>query len=825
MSTIETAGKVIDQIDVSISYRIIELFSAGLYSSPNKAFEELVCNSYDAFADKVSVYVPPDLSAEGAAIWVCDNGEGMDQQGLKDLWKIGESGKRVATREQKRLQIGRFGIGKLATYVLSNKLTYVSKRSGKFLAVTMNYLDIGSDTEDLLLDERELSEAEAQECLSNYLDKPGIGSVVDFELFGADAEESWTFTVMAELKPKALEIREGRLKWVLRTALPLNPAFQLNFNGKKVESSKVDRPILKRWVIGQDDETADATDSIECGVLDETPVLHFPNLKNVHGEISLYQDSLVDGKSSQQGRSHGIFLLVRGRLINLDDPLLGMEAFSHGAFNRTRIVVHADGLDDNLTSTREAIKESPPYNQLKDYIKRKFNNEIRKFHFAQLEKDEKEEQLSYRLARTSLTASKRPLLVFAEKYFNEEIVNPLLIVKPNKENKDALLEELRSELSEEQSFIKSVEWNVAGAGDPIAGLDLESGELSINLLHPYIANYIEEYKSKLPLQFVAITEVLTEAHLYELGIDESDVNSIMRRRDSTLRELSLSDREGTPAVAQMLRDAIADPTGLEDAVTRAFISLGFEASKIGGNGKPDGLATANLGYSVSNENQSYSLTYDAKSTGKKKIQANTANLSTINKHKSDYNADFAVVVAVDYEGSDDPDSTISVTSNQQAVTTMRASDLVRLLLLSAPKQIGLNKIRDLFDSCYSPLDVKNWIDEVQEDVVDVGPVKELLETIYDLQKSDTEPPEIASVRVNLNSKLPKGVNLSKDRIRAMIESLETFIPGFISLEGEQIGIQGTPDKIFSVVSAQINASVPGELQEIYLEAFSEMNTK
>ncbi len=53
---LESVGKKIDDIDVTISSRIIELFSAGLYSSPNKAFEELICNSYDAFASKVAVY-------------------------------------------------------------------------------------------------------------------------------------------------------------------------------------------------------------------------------------------------------------------------------------------------------------------------------------------------------------------------------------------------------------------------------------------------------------------------------------------------------------------------------------------------------------------------------------------------------------------------------------------------------------------------------------------------------------------------------------------------------------------------------------------------
>ena len=85
---LESVGKKIDDIDVTISSRIIELFSAGLYSSPNKAFEELICNSYDAFASKVAVYSPDDPTVSNAYIWVCDNGEGLNAGELKQLWKI-----------------------------------------------------------------------------------------------------------------------------------------------------------------------------------------------------------------------------------------------------------------------------------------------------------------------------------------------------------------------------------------------------------------------------------------------------------------------------------------------------------------------------------------------------------------------------------------------------------------------------------------------------------------------------------------------------------------------------------------------------------------
>lgn len=43
-----TAGRETGKIPVKISYRIIELFSDGLYSSPHKAIEELVVNAFDA---------------------------------------------------------------------------------------------------------------------------------------------------------------------------------------------------------------------------------------------------------------------------------------------------------------------------------------------------------------------------------------------------------------------------------------------------------------------------------------------------------------------------------------------------------------------------------------------------------------------------------------------------------------------------------------------------------------------------------------------------------------------------------------------------------
>ena len=123
-----------------LSYRIVELFSEGLYTSPNKAIEELVANSFDAGAERVHVLLSPNLHDQNATISVIDDGEGMDRDGLKRHWLIGISNKRkLPALPRGRQQIGKFGIGKLATYVLANRLTHISKRGTKYYSTSMDF--------------------------------------------------------------------------------------------------------------------------------------------------------------------------------------------------------------------------------------------------------------------------------------------------------------------------------------------------------------------------------------------------------------------------------------------------------------------------------------------------------------------------------------------------------------------------------------------------------------------------------------------------------------------------------------------------------------
>ncbi|HEX9601463.1 MAG TPA: ATP-binding protein [Mariniflexile sp.] len=815
-------GKKIDDIPVKISYRIIELFSAGLYSSPNKAFEELVSNSYDAYANQVAVYIPSDKLEENAIIWVCDNGQSMDKDGLKDLWKIGDSPKMAIRNkiQNGRLQIGKFGIGKLATYILTNDLTYVCKTKDGYFAVTMNFGEINDTTENLILDEIELSDIEAKEILNQYIEVSGQ-KMIPFDLFGDDCEDNWTFTILSNLKPKVNDIQEGRLKWILSTALPLNPNFKLHFNGKEINSSKIKIDPWKSWIFGENDSVIDKNDEMETGTYLDQPCVNLPTIKNITGRIDLYRDSLLTGaKSERLGRSHGIFVMVRKRLINIEDSLFGMDALSHGVFNRVRIEIHADELDKYITSTREAIKDVRARVELVTYIKKKFQ-EVKDWYFNELEEEEIKNRASYKIAHASSSFSRRPLLIAAKKFFNNEISDLWLTDLPknlSEVEQEIFINTLEDDLTSEKGIIKDVIWETLSPDKPIAKFDLQSGVARINNMHPFFANFIEEVRSFLPFKLIALTEILTEVSMVEQGIDEDQIKELMKRRDAILRELTFSDKPNAPLVASLLMATVSDSNGLEDSLSKAFSSIGFETTPLGGPGKPDGLSYAYLEHR--NSDKKYSLTYDAKSTKKEKIMASTAHISGVDRHRDDYETNYAVVVAINFEGAENPDSAVNKEAKKLKVNLIKVSDLTKLIILAGPKQLGLEKLRELFEECHTVIETSKWINALDDMVVEKGPFREILEVAHNLTKKDLAIPNVTSIRLKLGEMNEQYNDISPERIKSLLHTLKIMAPGYVSVQGDNFSISSTPEIILKEINrASGDDTLPLEFRQQYLKAF------
>ena len=251
-TNIENVGQPSSTISVEISARFLEHFSEQLYSSPQKAFEELISNGWDAGANRVDVRITPDLKTTSAATMaILDNGSSMDEEGLRQLWHIAFSPKRGKATEHGRPLIGKFGIGKLATYVLANKLTYICKAAdGKIRRVTMDYGEIDKQMSehpsgeklirDMQLEVFEVDEKLIEQALSSVYGGADILELIKnngadarvpaFEdEYGAvkqklqrDGSKTWTLVVLSDLKKVGRELKIGVLKRMLSAALPFS---------------------------------------------------------------------------------------------------------------------------------------------------------------------------------------------------------------------------------------------------------------------------------------------------------------------------------------------------------------------------------------------------------------------------------------------------------------------------------------------------------------------------------------------------------------------------------------------------------------------------
>lgn len=710
-------GRTTDNIEVRLSYRIVELFSEGLYTSPNKAVEELVANSFDAGAQRVHVLLSPNLHAQDATIVVIDDGEGMDQEGLRRHWLIGISNKRqLPSLPQGRKQIGKFGIGKLATYVLANRLTHVSKRGSKYYSTSMDYRAIDRRVDrdiepkaPVKIALRELTAAEAEQAVKPWIESAAF-QASNAMLFGEGSPDSWTVGIMSALKNKVHEIKPGVLRWILRTALPLRADFSIWLNGKRLRPSKEGKDRLNRWIIGKDivelpkpsprditvseDESVDASSEHRFG-------LNVPGLGRITGYAEAYKD-LLTGKSDEISRSHGFFIYVYGRLLNVVDGHFGISPneLRHGTFGRFRLVVHMDGLDEGLRSNREAIGEGLLLETAQDVLRAIFNA-VR----PTIDKHDQEEEpgvkLARKLAASPASLSHRPIVELARAVAEGKSKARHLLVPRHEstEAREKFLADLDQRAQARDQFVTGVAIDLDGSSnDGIVTFDTESGCLLLNGWHPFVATFHEEFTNKKlsqPLEIFAMAEVLAEAHLHSIGIKPGEIAEFLSERDQLLRHLANeSGRQSALSVANALMDARNSPNRLEECLCDAFRSLGFDVMRLGKRGQPDGMATAHLSADDSGNPQRYKVMLEAKSkeNAGATVSAKDVGISTVIRHRNKLKCDHAIVAGPAFPTSKGDCSALGESieddrlksvaeGSHRTITLITIDDLARLVRL------------------------------------------------------------------------------------------------------------------------------------------------
>jgi hypothetical protein len=857
-SKIDQLGKDSGEIPIELSTRFLEHFSESLYSSPQKAFEELISNGWDAGADYVEVLIPDDLEAKEAALCVIDNGESMNEEGLKNLWHIAFSTKSDETARHGRQLIGKFGIGKLATYVLADKLTYICKsKDGIIRRVTMDYGAVadqsqrnpGSLINKLKLKLFELSDNDFKESLLSIPQGEEIIRLIDNGLIpkDTDAEENeyggpaikfekpegdtWTIAILSDLKVTGKKLKKGILKRMLEAALPIGSDMAIFINGDKLGSAKLDIPTSVDIVLGsdleideielkstfeekshEDDDENKEEKKIKPEVVklesgkDPEPYIEIPEVGRVYGRVRLYQAKIAGGKSEARGSSNGFFVNVKGRVINQADTSFGEENLSHAAWARFRMTIRADGLNVDLTTDRERVKSTRRVVIFRAFLRAVFNK-MRTTYDSDLRVAL--ENGGDILVNSLGVISLNPLRNIVSETLRGQPSLPGLFDDDIEHDREAKAHEWWENTSDNiRNAVSEVKYENIG-DDSFVKFRMSDRSILINTSHPFVKEHYRSKAEKELMRTVGMVDLLSDMYALDLGIKPNQMIEIREYRDKLMRYRALQRRKSAAHVAQLLYDTQHKSSQFElfeSAVGDALEHLGFHVLRLGKSGEPEGVASAfpyptGKPTSVTDKNPPlYKFTYDAKSA--KGGFAKTGNLSLdgIHEHKKRYKADYALVIAPGFS-----EGAAETRCAQQGITPITAASLAKLLEITfSLGAIPLTTLRDLF-SFQDPQRVTDWVDSLEEKtkserVLTIDIFIQALDSV-----SGQVPDVLSAGTISMICRNQLGASsVDANAVKTLVQGLSILVPDLIALEGDNLVVNVSANRLASAIELQLD---------------------
>ncbi len=191
-----------------------------------------------------------------------------------------------------------------------------------------------------------------------------------------------------------------------------------------------------------------------------------------------------------------------------------------------------------------------------------------------------------------------------------------------------------------------------------------------------------------------------------------------------------------------------------------------------------------------------------------RIAAHTIGAAGIRRHRETYKAQFSLVVARGFDGEDDAGSAANSEAKTHAITLMTIEDFARLVLAAATRQLGFSLLRELFETCRTPAQAKAWIDNLIAKKPDPGPLPDILDAIWKLQKESLDPVRFAAVT---QAKKLKGKYRNKE-VADWMQSARRLAGGYISIDGDVVALEAPPEKVLRQLHVQIR-KLPADFRD------------
>jgi len=860
----ETIGRPSSKIQVELSARFLEHFSEQLYSSPQKAFEELISNGWDAGARCVDVRVSEDLSDPLATMCVLDDGASMDADGLRELWHIAFSPKEGKPIQFGRQVIGKFGIGKLATYVLANKLTYICKApDGVIRRVTMDYGDIdrrrtaGGDRliSELELDLFEAKHAEVETALAHVhggaeildLIRRGVprprGELSEDE-FGAPKSKvkppkpgTWTLVVLSDLKPVGRRLKIGVLRRMLEAALPFGSEMAISVNGELLASSKLEALTIAEWVIGPEleiqsielnadtatesnesdsqtgraaEQPAGAPDAVKPRIISVTsgkspgPYVDLPGVGRVTGRVRLFADRITGGKSDERGASNGFHINALGRVINQGDQSFGEENLSHAAWARFRMTVRADGLNSFLTTNREQFKECEELEIFRAFLRKIFNKARTVYDSDQNAEMPDGGDL---LVRSLGVLSLNPLRNVVSETLRSQPPLPGLFDETGIDDREAKRRSWREDTAENiRNALGHVRYEKSN-DQSFVKFRIADNSIIVNKDHPFVLEHSRTKAEKELLRTVAMVNLLSDVYALDIGINPPMLENVRDYRDRLMRFRALQQRKSGIYIAKLLQQTQhdADYRQLESVLSDALRYLGFYVKDLAKSGEPEGIASA---YSIPTfasptvENPSPPLySFTFDAKSSTHETAKTGNIGL------DGIVEHRNRYKADHALVVAPGFTgkaIKARCVQQKVTPMTARDLGRLLEYTVEHgAIPLTKLREVLQ-LYDYEEVAKWVNGLERWLK--GRRQITIDIFLKaLERLRGKVPDILPAgTIAYECRVRLGAVTVKDEdVIAIAKGLSILIPDLVGVDGDKIVVNASAERVAAAVQSQL----------------------